>query len=156
MDYNMEMGDLLYRSKDFVKHCGVYIGNGLVLHHSPKKGTEIINYEDFSVGLDVGVVRTNSDNLDDLEERLNEILNAGGGYNALTNNCEHIATYMVYGRTFSHQVQGATIGAFFGYLLGRAQNSNNLILMSLIGGILGCAVSNTLRKYDNETHFLRS
>lgn len=142
MNNSMKVGDLLYRSKSFVKHTGVNIGGNKVLHNSPRNGTEIVDFDKFSDGQAVSVVSTQVYNQDELAKRLHEVLNENSNYHLAFNNCEHIANYLVYGRKFSPQIQATIGGAFVGYLI---SDKENKIAMALVGGVIGCTLSNILR-----------
>ena len=97
MDCSLRMGDLLYRTKDFVEHAGVYLGNGLVFHISPANGAETISLSEYSAGLIVKVIHTDFDNKHLLEQRLREVIGSANSYSVSSNNCEHIASYLIYG-----------------------------------------------------------
>jgi len=145
MNNNMNMGDLLYRSKGFVKHNGVYIGGSKVLHNSPTNGTEIVSHEEFSNGYAVSVVSTQIADKDELAKRIYNVLNENSAYHFAFNNCEHIANYLVYVRKFSPQIQATIGGAFVGYLLSDKNDTTNQLVMSVLGGVIACTLSNALR-----------
>lgn len=148
MNDKLKLGDLLYRSKGFVEHAAVYIGNNKVVHTSPEKGREVIDVEDYSAGQSIKVVRTNVDNQELLEKRLKEILSTSANYQLLTDNCEHLASYLLYGRKTSPQIQAAFCGAIVGLILGQKMRTWERIALIAVTAMAGCCVSNITRKYD--------
>ena len=150
MNCNLKMGDLLYRQKNFVQHAAVYVGNNMVFHISPSNGAETISFNEYSADSTVKVIHTNFENKYLLEERLKEILISNGNYHVALNNCEHIATYLIYGRKISTQLQATFCGIIVGVLLGRKLTTSNKISLIIICGVAGCLLDNSFRQYDAE------
>lgn len=149
MNFNIQLGDLLYRTKGIVQHVGVYLGNGQVAHNSPTNGTELVDFEMFSNGEDIKVVHINFDNRHLLVERLEQLMAMDGRYNAIRNNCEHLATYLISGRASSSQLRGIAGGAvLFGLFFGRGRSASETLGLMALGGIAGGLLTNLARKYD--------
>lgn len=148
MNTKPKLGDLLYRSKGFVQHAGVYIGEERVLHNGPDGGVEVVSYNTYSQGKTVNVVSSDQHNICELKQRLQQITQGDTRYQWFSNNCEHIANFMISGRKYSPQIQASAIGAIIGAITGQSKGGYNWLLFALIGGIAGCALSNSLRNYD--------
>ena len=143
---NLKPGYLLYRRKGIVKHAGVYLGNSLVFHHSPTAGTEIISFDAYANGQVVDVVAIDSRNREVLIERLQQLMQANARYNPITANCEHLANALLYGRSFSPQLQVIINAALIGGTVGLRLGRGNSMLMALLSGVAGCIATNVLRK----------
>jgi len=152
MDTNIKPGFLLYRSKVFVEHAGVYLGRNQVLHNSPTGDVEIISFAEYADGKTVKVIETGEHDYTVLAQRLTIILQDSSQYHVSANNCEHIANMLIYGRRFSPQIQASVAGAIVGGLASWKMERGNPLVMMLIGGLAGCLLSNSLRKYDGKAH----
>jgi len=150
MNCNLKMGYLLYRTKGFVEHCGIYVGNNKVLHNSPKNGLEITSCEDFAKGLGVKVIKTEIEDSSVLTKRIQEIISSNTRYNFALNNCEHLATFLIYGRKYSAQIQASILGGIIGLLLGKNKNVKSQLMFVVVAGVAGCILSNAVRQYDYE------
>ena len=150
MNFNLRMGDLLYRSKDCVEHAGVYLENDMVCHISPDSGVEIVSMHEYSAGQEIKVIHTDLKNQELLESRLRKILRSSNDYSISSNNCEHIASYLIYGRKFSPQLRAAIAGAIVGIFLGRKMSASGLIAMTLLCALTGCVLINSFRNYDQK------
>ncbi|ELV8595293.1 C40 family peptidase [Vibrio fluvialis] len=148
MNNKLNLGDLLYRSKGLVEHAAVYIGKNRVIHTSPENGVEVITLEEYAAGQRIKVVRTSFGNQELLEKRLHEILSTSSSYQLLTDNCEHLASYLLHGRKASPQIQAAFCGAIIGLLLGRKMDSWQLVALIVISAMAGCWLTNISRTYD--------
>lgn len=146
MDIFLEIGDLLYRNKGFVDHAAIYIGGDMVIHNSPSNGTEIISLAEYREGKKVSVMRIGYDSIDLLSQRIHQILSEGAGYNAAFENCEHLATFILFGRKFSPQKQAALIGAVAGILISKNFKKGNWVVLAAIGALSGCCIHNLIRK----------
>jgi hypothetical protein len=142
----LKPGDLLHRSKGIVQHAGVYLGDGRVLHNKPEDGAVVTSYNQYAEGKIVNVTSTDSSDLQLLTQRLNEIIGSNQSYSLLANNCEHLASYLIYGRILSPQIQSTTIGGIVGGLIGK--RNGNLAYGVILGGLAGLVLSNMIRKYD--------
>lgn len=145
---NLKLGYLLYRPKGFVEHVGVYLGSGQVLHNSPSGNVEVVTYQEYAAEETVKIVTTSQHNVEDLAERLNSLLAADSRYCPVSNNCEHIAYYLIYGRRFSPQIQATLSASIVAAFLSWKMKRGNPLVVGAIGGIVGCILSNLNRKYD--------
>lgn len=150
MDTKLKIGYLLYRTKGLVEHAAVYLGNNTVLHNSPSGDVEIISYEEYAQDKTVKVIVTDSHNLALLEARLESIIQQDGSYNAASNNCEHIANFLIKGRKYSPQLRAAIISATVMGFLSWKSGKGNPLLMACLGAAGGTVLSNALRKYDQK------
>jgi hypothetical protein len=96
-------------------HCGVYVGNGQVIHFAPERGATInpanavihqSSIKDFAKGCPVSVIDlpgkySAEETVKRAKSRLGE-----GGYEFFTNNCDHFATWCKTGKHQSIQVEG--------------------------------------------------
>ena len=56
MKNKLNLGDLLYRSKLFVEHAGIYLGRDRVLHNSPDGNVQICTLDEYSAGKPIKVI----------------------------------------------------------------------------------------------------
>lgn len=97
-------GDLVYCQKNiFIRHTGVYLGNGLILQNTPESGEHFVDWNGFTQGREV---RIKSMNLPAqvVIERASEILRNPKKYDSLFNNCEHTASRVTSGVARSEHV----------------------------------------------------
>jgi hypothetical protein len=104
--------DRVARGKPY-NHCGVYIGNGRVIHFAAPEGSEInqenaivheTSFESFKDGCPVKVVDfPNGKSPDETIERAFSRLGEKG-YDFIANNCDHFATWCKTGEHRSLQV----------------------------------------------------
>lgn len=99
-------------------HCGIYIGEGRIIHFAAPDGAEIsqenaviheTSYDNFSSGCEVKIIGfkecyTPEETVKRAQSRLGE-----KGYNFLTNNCDHFATWCKTGKHQSLQVEGVKV-----------------------------------------------
>lgn len=148
MKIEATLGDLLYRVKGVVEHVGVYLGGNKVAHNSPDGNVQISSIEEYSKNQPVNVVKTDFDNIELLEQRLEEILSADKTYNLLGFNCEQFAHLLITGRSQSPQIRATIIGALTGFITGQAFNKKNSFWFALAGAAFGCILVNNNRRYD--------
>ena len=148
MNTNIKPGYLLYRSKGFVEHAGVYLGRSQVLHNSPSGDIEVVSFSEYANGQVVKVIETGEYDHSVLAQRLVTLLESDSKYHVSGNNCEHIARMMIHGRRFSPQIQATMAGAIIAGLASWKTGKGNPFLMMLLGGLSGCALSNAAREYD--------
>lgn len=129
-----EPGTILYRDKWPAVHYGNYLSDTQVLHTRPGHGCEITTLEEFAAGHTIRALTTPI--TDGFEERAKEVLNLG--YNLLSDNCQHIANYVAWGKYTSPQVKGALIGAV---LLSVASDKGEWWQRALVGGAIGVLLS---------------
>lgn len=104
MLFQAGFGDVLRRPKFLFKHVGIHLGNGLVLHNSPSKGEHVSDVSEFSSGHEIEVIPTPPNMKAKIMERVQDTLCYPRGYDAATNNCQHTATRITEGRSYSPAV----------------------------------------------------
>lgn len=105
-------GDHLASPRILYTHHGVYVGDGRVVHYAgladglTSAPITVASLEEFCGGKAVRVQRRRQGALprEEVVQRAYDRLGEDK-YNPLTNNCEHFATWCVYGRAESHQVK---------------------------------------------------
>lgn len=152
MHSKLKVGDLLYRSKGIVQHAGVYLGNGQVLHNQPEKGVNITSYSDYAQGENIKVIRTEATDVDLISKRLEEIISSDQDYSLLTNNCEHVAHYLINGRTKSSQLQAVIVGAFISAFIAYRYQKGNILLWASAGGVFTLLITQLFQQYDSSLH----
>lgn len=146
MNVNLKSGDLLYRQKGIFGHAGVYLGNMMVFHHSPDSGAEVVSFANYAAGKEVKIVISDSHNREVLVAALKRILASDPVYNPLTNNCEHLANALLFGRKFSGQAQAVLLSAVAGGLISWKIGKGNPFLVAITAGSIGCIGVNLFRK----------
>jgi hypothetical protein len=151
MKNKLNVGDLLYRSKLFVEHAGIYLGDNRVLHNSPDGNVHICTLEKYPDRNPVKVVlsRLSAEQKNELLFNAKQLIDKAKSYGVLSFNCEHLVSSVLFGKPASEQLQGAGIGAVAGLLLASSNQSKNLPLTICIGALLGCVAVNAFRKYDH-------
>lgn len=147
---NVRPGDLLYRTKGIVEHAGIYLGNNQVFHNSPDNDVEVVSFEKYAAGKEVKVIHKSVDDPKKLSEQLELILTASKKYSAMSYNCEHIANLLIMGRAHSPQIAATAIGAVVMGILAKDKSVLQMIGWGVLGGVIGCLVSNGARKYDGK------
>ena len=148
MHTKLKPGYLLYRNKWGAEHAGVYLGNYLVLHNSPAGGVEVISYSVYADGKPVKVIAIDKYNQAELAERLSLILQADASYHVVSNNCEHIANWLIHGRSFSPQLQVTDTCALLGGVVSWKTQRGNPLVIATLAGLAGCFLYNATRNYD--------
>ncbi|AJQ92310.1 NlpC/P60 family protein [Gynuella sunshinyii] len=141
-------GYLLYRRKGIIEHVGVYLGGGQVVHNSPNNDVEIVNIQTYAEGHTIRVVSMEFDDIEQLRHRLHQILNANRKYRATHRNCEHIASYLLWGRSSSPQIQAFIAGALIAGFAAWKAGNKNWLGYAVAGGMIGCMIYNHVRNYD--------
>lgn len=102
-------GDTVSRRKGLVKHQGVALGDGRVLHNIPGRGEHISSEAEFSLGRKVSVVKRSRS---ERERALSSAANwhAPRSYSLFTNNCEHTVNRASTGQARSPQLRGWVAG----------------------------------------------
>ncbi|WP_300526107.1 lecithin retinol acyltransferase family protein [Alcanivorax sp.] len=139
-------GDLLLRQKGPVLHLGVQLQNGIA-HIQPGSAIRITSMEDFSKGQTYRIIRRENVDREGLMDRALELIERNNSYQLLTNNCEHIANYILYGSKTSHQLQACAIGVGAGALITRNQNPWLKLLGVAVTGAAAVCVYNASRDY---------
>lgn len=147
MHLNLKIGSLLLRKKGFVEHTGIYIGQGKVVHTVPETGVDIVSYEKFANNKDVKVIRVEHLDVETLSSRIKMIFSGDTTYSLISRNCQHIAHYLIHGKSNSSQLNwsaaGAGMGAFYGLVSGK-----NIWVSTIIGGLTACLLYSATLKTD--------
>lgn len=113
--WELQPGDLLWVERTFYNHCGIYEGNGNVIHFSSPEGSEInaknamihrSTFEEFKHGCPVKVIAIEGGFSPDETVRRARSRIGTKGYNLATFNCDHFATWCKTGEYRSIQVNG--------------------------------------------------
>ncbi|MEQ3723106.1 lecithin retinol acyltransferase family protein [Alcanivorax sp.] len=139
-------GDLLLRQKGPVLHLGVQLQNGIA-HIQPSRAVRITSMEQFSMGQSYRIIRRENVELEGLMERALELVGQNAPYQLLTNNCEHIANYILHGHKISPQLQACVIGIGAGVLLTRKQDPWVKLLGVVATGTAAVCLYNAARDY---------
>jgi len=109
---SLNTGDFLLRPKLLgFSHVGVWLGGGAVFHNAPGKGEHISSLAEFAEGEGVTIEPSLADPAIVLS-RVREKLQAPRDYDLITNNCEHSATGVVTGRSYSRQIVASMLVLF--------------------------------------------
>lgn len=95
-------------------HVGVYLGNGMIFHNHWRNNAEIISLHKFSNGKEILILENGIDDVESFLARLQQVILRPRSYNALTNNCEHTASYVRVGEAHSVQLASFVVAAFIG------------------------------------------
>lgn len=87
-----------------------------VLHRTPDNDTHLSSYNDFSAGQKVTSQKVATQNIPELMKRANSALNCDKSYSAVFENCEHLTSFVLYGRMESEQLKYAMIGVALGWI----------------------------------------
>lgn len=150
MKDKFKIGDILYRSKGIVEHAGAYFGNGKVIHNSPEGNVQLSSVAQYSAGKNIKVISSelSTEQTQQFQQRAKEKLNQTKSYNPVTFNCEQLVSQILKGTSSSPQIKGAAIGGIAGTLIAKSTNSKHTLWLAFAGSLLGCAITNTQRKYD--------
>jgi len=99
-------------------------GENHVLHRTPDNHTHVSSYEEFAAGQEVTAKVIDPQNIDELMQRANFTLAQGKSYSALFDNCEHLKSFVLFGKAESEQLKTALIGIGAGYLLSETALKN--------------------------------
>jgi len=140
-----QVGDRLYRVKaGIVQHVGTYLGNNEVIHTVPGSGPCCVSLNEFSNNHVIKVVRSHISDIPAFFTRVNQVLTNTTPYFWLTDNCEHLASFLITGSASSEQIIGTALGSVALSLLSQRLDTKTVV----IGGLLGLAATNILRSYD--------
>lgn len=150
MKQKLKIGDILYRRKGLVEHVGAYFGDDQVIHNSPSGNVQLCSLAHFSEGKDVKVVASGLSAFQEQQflQRAKEKLGQQRRYNFISVNCEQLVSEILSGTPSSPQVQGALLGCIAGTLLAQSVSSKHPFWLATAAAIVGCAVTNSNRKYD--------
>jgi len=131
-DESLSIGDILYRRKGIVMHVGVYIGNALILHNTPKNGEHSVAFDTFANGKTVYAQTTNMLPLQVLNNA-QKILAEPQDYQLFKSNCEHTASRVLKSNPTSAQLDEIMAWALIGGAFGKSIGVKSMYL----GGVLG-------------------
>lgn len=113
----LNVGSKIYRMKGPVRHVGVVLTNGCILHITPNLGIELTDLNGFSRGHSVTRIPPPAGiDVRELERRAFELLENGPAYQWWAFNCEHLVSYVQTGRKVSNQLQAGFLG-LAGYMI---------------------------------------
>ncbi len=105
----IQRGALVYRRKGPVMHVGISLGDGRVLHNTPRRGEHISTLEEFACGKPIRISPVSTEAEARLEHLDMEAFERS--YNLITNNCEHTASRAARGQASSPQLEKVAVGA---------------------------------------------
>ena len=151
MKEKIKIGDILYRSKGAVEHAGAYFGSSKVIHNSPDGNVQTCSIEQFSDGktIKVKMSKLSLTQEEDFLQRAKLALTKTNKYNPVIFNCEHLVSEILDGVRSSPQIKGTVIGGTVGTLIAASSNSKHSWFFALAGGLIGCSLVNSQRKYDH-------
>lgn len=153
MNSNLKPGDKLYRSKSFVEHSGVYLGNNQVVHNSPSNHTEIVELEKFADGKPIKVISNRHTDESGLKARVQMMLSKETKYHLFSHNCEQVSNLLLTGKKYSPQITATAVGLvggfMGGYFSGEKPNIKSGLMFGVLGGVIACMASNATREYDD-------
>ena len=129
-------------------------GENLVLHRTPDNHTHVSSYEEFAAGQEVTAKVVDPQNIDELMQRANFTLAQGKSYSALFDNCEHLKSFVLFGKAESEQLKSAVIGAGLGYLFSETVLKNQpwwvklLTVTGITAGALHLEKKSKLKKSE--------
>ena len=112
---HLQPGDILWVNRGLYHHCGIYEGDGIVIHFAAPEGLEIspenavihrATMEHFKNGCPVSVIDVDGGfSAEETIRRARSRL-GGRGYDFAANNCDHFAVWCKTGQHRSIQVEG--------------------------------------------------
>lgn len=132
----LNIGDILYRRKGMVMHVGVYIGNELILHNTPKHGEHSTDFDTFANGKTVFAKATQLPS-DQVIKNASEILSSPEQYQLFKRNCEHTANGVIRQNPASDQLEEIWAWALIGGAFGKSFGKPTMYLGGAIGAIGG-------------------
>lgn len=106
-------GEVIWRPKGLVRHRGVVVGDGWVLHNTPGRGEHVSTLAEFAAGRTVRRERT-PPAPDPVALARARVERSGRRYHLLYNNCEHTVSRVTEGRSRSPQLLGWVAGVVAG------------------------------------------
>jgi hypothetical protein len=95
-------GTVIGRKKDSFIHVGLIISYGKVLHNNPEKGEHLSSISDFSNNQEIMII-SRSVLTEEIEKRIQSIINKPLAYSAAFNNCEDTVSRALTGKNRSPQ-----------------------------------------------------
>lgn len=115
-------------------------GESHVLHRTPDNHTHVSSYEEFAAGQEVTAKVVDPQNIDALMQRANFTLIKNKQYSPVFSNCEHLKSFVLFGKAESEQLKSAVIGAGLGYLFSETVLKNQpwwIKLLTVTGATAG-------------------
>lgn len=141
---NIAVGSSLTVDLPPIRHHGVFLGDGLVLHNSKKnKRVCIDTLEEFSEGRAIQVnPPRNPINRSALLRRAKEF--EGKDYSLLNFNCEHFVNEVLYEKPKCEQLNWTMGAAALGAAIGLSTKMGNqkMLMLVLASGLVGLLFSN--------------
>ena len=106
-------GDIVYRRKGLVRHKGLVLTDGRVLHNTPGNGEHISHLSDFGAGRRI-FLEQRTGSFEGARSGAHALPDRSRGYHLLTNNCEHTISRATRGRAESPQLKSWLAGIGLG------------------------------------------
>lgn len=132
----LSIGDVLYRRKGMVMHVGIYLGNALILHNTPKKGEHQVDFDGFSKGKTVYAQSTGL-SPEQVLNKANQVLDEPADYRLFKHNCEHTANTILKDDPTSHQLSEIMAWALIGGAFGKSIGKKSMYIGGFIGALGG-------------------
>ncbi len=132
----LTIGDLLYRRKGMVMHVGIYLGNALILHNTPKFGEHQVDFADFAKGKAVFAKATGLQP-DEVLRKARQVLSSPADYQLFKHNCEHTANTILEDNDTSHQLSEIAAWALIGGAFGKQLGKKSMYIGGFIGALGG-------------------
>lgn len=140
MEYENLLGAIIFRTKGLVKHFGVCLGDGYVIHCHPNDGVKVVSYQEFAIGYPVSLKEHPIVTRAEINNRLKRLLAGEPNYRIFSNNCEHVAYYLVKGFKESPQLRNALLGGALGVVIGLTREEN-VLPWAASGALFGLSLS---------------
>ncbi|MFT5163710.1 MAG: cell wall-associated NlpC family hydrolase [Alteromonadaceae bacterium] len=132
----LTIGDLLFRRKGMVMHVGIYLGNTLILHNTPKAGEHQVDFITFANGKEV-YAKSSGLHPDEVLRKARQVLDEPANYRLFRHNCEHTANRVLDGQAISHQLSEIETWALIGGALGKSVGKKSMYIGGFIGALGG-------------------
>lgn len=132
----LNIGDILYRRKALVMHVGIYLGDGLILHNTPKKGEHQVDFATFAQGKTVHVKTTGLAPAQVIE-KAQQVLANPASYQLLKHNCEHTANTVLSDTASSDQLNEIWAWTLIGAAFGKSFGRKTMVLGGIFGALGG-------------------
>jgi hypothetical protein len=117
-------------------HVGIYLGNALILHNTPKRGEHQVDFESFANGKDVFAQSTGM-SADEVISKAEQILSAPSDYKLFKRNCEQTANTILTNDPTSHQLSEIEAWALIGGAFGKSIGKKSMYIGGFIGALGG-------------------
>lgn len=133
---DLSIGDILYRRKGIVMHLGIYLGNALILHNTPKKGEHQVDFDTFANGKAVYAQATDMPP-SQVIDKAQQILASPADYQLFKRNCEHTANDLLKDNPNSAQLDEIMTWALIGGAFGKSIGQKSMYIGGFIGAVGG-------------------